>query len=773
MTSIVIAEKPKQANEYRNAIGGRYGQILAARGHLFELMEPEEVNPEWKKWTVGILRPETGFYPPKIKNDPDAKKRYKAIKDAARSADTIYVATDPDREGEGIGTTIVNMLRREIKWGGRVMRVLTLAKDKETLVKAFADAQPGDNLKDLYQSFVARQQADQMFNLSLTRSASKLFKPPGWKGALSVGRVLTPTLGMVCRREREIAGFVPENYFNPWVEVVGDAGRVRLTHSPSEKDRLFERPAAQMIAASVQEYAGPISVKLERKKQAPPVLFSLGKLQAEASRRFKWPVKKTTKVLQDIYEAEAVTYPRSSEVSLLESEIVNAPAMLEGILGLPCIGDISWRDDGPKIRVKPGAFSDKDLQGAAHYAIVPNISTVEKWSVLYAKMSSDQQSLFELIARRYLAAVGPDRVYDSTRQSISAQSREFVVSGTVEIEPGWKEAAGKAPAKKTDDEDGGVLLPFKDGDKVRADGVGLAEKQTVAPPRYTDASLIIAMIEAWKQVDDPEMRSILKETEGIGTEATRDSIVENMLRRGFVQTMKKGGALQATAAGMEFFDILEKSAPRLLDIGLTGQMEMLLEQIKAGNQKAVPVVNQIVEIASTAVESMVAAKEGGAAINSSQTRPPSEGMKKAARSKAKSQGIRVPAGVLSDMAKCREFLGPPPERGAKGGAPSEKALGFARKIAADKGTELPEDALTDSKALSKWIDANKGGSGKRTTGGRSENGRGSAKSAGDGRPSSKQVGFAEKIAQRKRMEVPPECFQDRGAMSRWIDANKA
>lgn len=776
MSSIVIAEKPDQARLYRDAIGNRYGQVLAARGHLFELAEPEDVNPAWKDWTVGILRPDTGFYPPKIKNDADAKKRYKAIKDAARKADTIYVATDPDREGEGIGTTIVNMLRREIKWDGRVMRVLPLAQDKDSLSKAFSDAQPGDNFRALFQSFVARQQGDQIYNLSLTRSASKLFKPPGWKGALSVGRVLTPTLGLVCRREREIANFVPEDYFNPWVDVAGEAGRVRLTHAPNEQNRLFERPAAQRIAESAASYAGPISVKLERKKQAPPVLFSLAKLQAEAARRFKWSVKKTTDVLQAIYEAQAVTYPRSSEVSLPESEIENAPAMMGGILGLPFTGNISWGQGEPIIRVKKGAFSDKDLKGAAHFAIVPNINTVESWGSLYGKMSADQQRLFELIARRYLAAIGPDRVYDSTRQWITVENRDFVATGTVEIEPGWKEAAGKAPAKESDDEDGGALPAFKHGDAVKADGVGLAEKQTIAPPRYTDATLIIAMIEAWKHVDDPELRTILKETEGIGTEATRSSIVSNMLKRGLIGTMeKKSGALQATAAGMEFFDILEKAAPKLLDVGLTGQMEMMLEQIKAGEQKAAPVVEQIVGVATSAVDSMVAAKEAGASISSSQSRPPSEGMKRAARAKAKREGKRVPAGVLSDMAKCREYLGPMPDRGAGGGAPSEKALSFAQKIAGEKGIEIPETALSDGKALSKWIDTNKGGSSKGGSGsrGRSNNGRAGGAATSDGRPSSKQVGFAEKIAGRKQIDVPPECYQDRGAMSRWIDANKA
>ncbi|NKB16754.1 MAG: type IA DNA topoisomerase [Sphingomonadales bacterium] len=246
MGSIVLAEKDSQARLYRGTVGGRYGPVLAASGHLFALAEPEDVNPAWKDWSVGILRPEGGFYPNRISGGSSAK-RYSAIKDAARQVDTIYIATDPDREGEGIGMNIVNALRRDIGWQGRVLRVIQNANDEKTLKAAFAEAKPVEHFKSLYQSFVARQQADQIYNLSLTRTATVLFRPNGWKGALSIGRVLTPTFGLVCRRECEIADFKARDYFHPWIEVTGAAGRVRLTHAPAEKDRLFERAEADRI----------------------------------------------------------------------------------------------------------------------------------------------------------------------------------------------------------------------------------------------------------------------------------------------------------------------------------------------------------------------------------------------------------------------------------------------------------------------------------------------------------------------------------------------
>lgn len=718
MRSIVIAEKNSQAQLYRSTVGSRYGQVLAASGHLFKLADPEEVNAVWKDWTVGILRPENGFYPNKLPDDARIKKLYRAILEAAKTADTIYIATDPDREGEGIGMSIVNGLRRDIKWEGRVLRVIQNAQDEKTLKEAFANAQPIENFRTLYQSFVARQQADQIFNLSLTRSASVLFRPPGWKGALSVGRVFTPTLGIVCRRELEITRFVPKDYFHPWIEVEGAAGRVRLTYAPPEKDRIYERGQAAQLAQAASSYSGPIRVMRQQKKQAPPPLFSLAKLQAEAARRFKWSVEKTTKVLQTIYDGKAVTYPRSSEVSLPEAEIQNAPAMLAGILRIPGIS-VSWAEVGPTIRVKAGAFSDKDLKGAAHTAITPNLNTAGEWAALYERMSDDERKLFELIARRYLAAIGPDRVYDSTRQWIEVQKLPFAATGVVEVKAGWREATGQIAARDADedeDEEGGKLPPFADGDGVKACASGVADKQTTPPPRYTDATLIIAMIEAWRFVDDPAIRAMLKQTDGIGTEATRggdNGVVANLLKRGLV-ARGKGGVLSATAGGLEFYRIIERAAPRLLDVGLTGQMEILLDQIKSGDAKAVGVVNEIVAIAEDAVRSMVVAKEGGAAITASQDRPPTEKMKMAARAKAKREGIRVPAGVLSDAAKCREFLGPMPERDPSSGprGPSESALGFAKKIAADKGIELPAGAMEDAQALSKWIDQHKSKSGK-------------------------------------------------------------
>lgn len=726
MPSIVIAEKPSQARDYENAVGGRYGKILAARGHLFKLAAPEDENPAWKEWSIGVMRPESGFYRTVLQDDPDARRRYNAIKEAAKSADCIYVATDPDREGEGIGGNIVNQLRRDIGWSGVVRRVLPLGTDKKSLQEAFENARPGEEFKNLFQSYMARSQSDQIFNLSLTRSASKAFLPEGVKASLSVGRVLTPTFGMVCRRHLEIENFTPQKFFVPWVEVKGSAGRAKLTLATKEGTRIFDFEDACRMSGAGAGYHGPLAVKTERKRQGPPPLFSLSKLQVEASRRFKWGVQKTLDVLQSLYQEHKVaTYPRSSEVSLPEAEIENVPAMVGGAFTLPFVGSVSWKDAEPTIRIRKGAFSDADLKGAAHYAIVPNVNTASNWSSIYQRMTKDEQRLFEVIVRRYLSAIGPDRVYDSTRLSLFLQGNEFSVTGVVEIEPGWREVAYDDGPREGDEQDetrASSLPPFKDQDQVSVIETGAEAKLTAPPPAFTEATLATAMIEAWKLVDDPATKAKMKETDGIGTEATRAGVIENLVKRGFVANEK--GKLAPTAQGLQFYERLSAYAPKLFDVGLTGEMEMALESVKSGQVGARTAVENVVTLAQSVVDSFLQGKAAGATVQppplakgrgksrgTKSSNPPTDPMKNAALAKAKSEGKAAPPpGVLESFDKCRAYLSAQRKKTDSSAAsrsgvrePTAKQVNMVKKLSRQNGVPIPDGVLKDSKKASEWI----------------------------------------------------------------------
>jgi DNA topoisomerase-3 len=226
---IVITEKTSQAKDIRAAVGFRYGDILPAEGHLFELLEPEDVVPGWKHWSPILLRPE-GFYGTRPAEGGNKAAKLKAIREALRSAKRVWLATDCDREGQLIGQEILE----HYGYRGQVMRVLFTAQDSQTIRDAFAGAKPNSEYASLYAAAVARRQADQIYNLSLTRTATVVLGR-GARGVIGVGRVKTPTLAIVCKRELEIRNFVPVAYF----EVVATAnvagGQFRMRHAPQER----------------------------------------------------------------------------------------------------------------------------------------------------------------------------------------------------------------------------------------------------------------------------------------------------------------------------------------------------------------------------------------------------------------------------------------------------------------------------------------------------------------------------------------------------------
>lgn len=733
MRSMVIAEKPAQGRMYEAAVGSRFGPIFPAQGHLFKLREPEKLNAEWVVWTPGLLRRGNEVYPvdlderDKRGKDTGKKSRWDAICRAAKNVDRIYVATDPDREGEGIGGVIVRQLEKEFGRKFEVLRMLPLEEDPESLLKAFEDARPAAEFNGLFQSFMARLQADHIANLSLTRTASTTLVSPDQRGpgvVLSLGRVLTPTMGILCRREREIETFVPEDYFQPWVDVQGAAGRARLTHRPKDDDRIMDRGVAEALAARSKGWTGPIRVVEKRKRQAPPAFFSLSQLNVAASRTLGWKVGRTEAALQVLWDNELTTYPRSAETSLYESMADDAPAMLAGTLRLPFMAGtpLSWADQPPVIRRKKGAFSDAALKGAPHYAIVPRIKTVDEWGKRLAKLDPDAVALFEFIARRYLAGIGPDRIYDTTTLSVEIAGIEFKVSGTVEVEPGWKEVMARSVVPRDDEDgdegtgDGGdaaTNLPrFANGEPVREVGIGVNDLKTTCPPRFTDATLLIQMVEAWRYADDPAIRAALKETDGIGTVATQKEIIANLTGRSYMREVGRSGEVGATERAMQLYDLLLKVAPRLLDVGRTGEMELALDAVKRGEAGAMQVVEDMLAVTQNAIAAMVKADQRGEWVRAA-IRAPSPKMLKAARDKARREGVRLPQEVERDNAALRRFMGwtdaegneikQPPRQDQ---APSPAQVAFAGRTARERGIVLPPEVLLSRAKIREWLDQN-------------------------------------------------------------------
>src|SRR6201984_465446 len=264
---IVITEKTSQAKDVRAAIGSRYGDVFPAEGHLFDLLEPEDVVPAWKRWSPILLRPE-GLYGTRPAEGGNKAAKLKAIREALRTAKRVWLATDCDREGQLIGRKIFE----NYGYRGRVMRVLFTAQDLQTIRDAFGRAGPNAEYSRLYAAAVARRQADQIYNLSLTRTATVILGQ-GARRVIGVGRVKTPTWALGCKRELEIRNFVPIAYFEvvATAKVVG--GQFKMRHAPQE--RILKREIAQEVVNAAQGFEGALGVRVEDKRQGPPKLHAL------------------------------------------------------------------------------------------------------------------------------------------------------------------------------------------------------------------------------------------------------------------------------------------------------------------------------------------------------------------------------------------------------------------------------------------------------------------------------------------------------------------
>jgi DNA topoisomerase-3 len=366
MKTLIITEKYSQAKDLRAAIGSKFGQILPAEGHLLRLAEPDEVNSDWKRWSCTLLKPD-GLYPTRRATGGNKAAKLKAIKTALKNCDQVILATDCDREGQLIGQEILD----HFSYRGSVQRALFTAQDPKTLRQAFAQLKPNAELRPLYDAAVARQQADQIFNLSLTRTATKTLLGPGVRGVLGIGRVKTPTLGIVCLRELEIRNFRAEDYFEVVATATVAAGTFSIRHAPAAKHRITSRDWAEAIAGAAADYKGPLAVSVKHRRQSPPRLFDLPALQKTCGQRWGWNADKTLSVAQELYDGDGkklITYPRAEARYRTENQIGDVSTIVGSLLRLRGFADLEIGK--PVIpRGKSGHFNDKALDRRYRWTI--------------------------------------------------------------------------------------------------------------------------------------------------------------------------------------------------------------------------------------------------------------------------------------------------------------------------------------------------------------------------------------------------------------------
>ena len=752
MATLIITEKSSQAKDLRAALGERYGRILPAEGHLLRLAEPDEVNPDWKRWSPTLLKPD-GLYPTRPDSGGNKSAKLAAIKAALKACDQVILATDCDREGQLIGQEILE----HVGYRGRVQRALFTAQDPKTIRDAFAKLKPNAELRPLYEAAVARQQADQIFNLSLTRTATKTLLAPGTRGVIGIGRVKTPTLSIVCLRELEIRNFKPEDYFEVVATATVAAGSFQMRHAPAPKDRIKDRARAEAIACAANGHSGPLAVTVEEKRQGPPKLYDLPSLQKTCGQRWGWTADRTLEVAQELYDGDGkklITYPRAEARYLSENQIADVPAITGALTRLRGFAHLDL--SRPVIRKgKSGHFCDKALEGVSHHAIVPNVNVLDDLESRLNRLTDDEKRLFALICRSYLAAVMPDYEYRQTtvlmdvpvpNEHGTSKPVAFRAVGRIPLKLGWKAAFGSAETDgKPEDEAEQTLPALTNGESAALSDPKVEAKRTQAPPRYNEGTLVDAMQNAWRFVEDPALRDRLKEAKGIGTPATRAEVIKGLRRQNLLGA--DGKWLVPTPAGLQLFETLRAAAPPLVDPGTTALWEMRLDEVVTGRADFRTVIDGIADeagrligvlvgsrgaVVDLGVKGPVRAGRGGTGRRRSAS--PKAGAPKAGsprtRSRApkaavvttadgeapkprrtrKAKATAAPASITPAIAPVAAavtdapFSPAPPPGGARRKAPTDKMVAFARSLAERKGVDLPDTVVQDFDSCRQFLD---------------------------------------------------------------------
>jgi DNA topoisomerase III len=472
-----------------------------------------------------------------------------------------------------------------------------------------------------------------------------------------------------------------------------------------------------------QRREGTLAVSFEDKHQEPPKLHDLPSLQKLCSSRFIWHASKTLEVAQELYDGRGkkiITYPRAEVRYLPQSLISDVPRMLAGLRVDPSLGAIPAPETPVIHRGASGTFYDKGLEGASHHAVIPNVNTIEKLREVWPRLSSNEKKLFDVIARAYLSALMPDFRYRQTTATLDVHGFEFRAAGRQPIDLGWRAAFPDwQPADEKGDE--AQLLPqLQNGETVQLQNPKIEDKETRPPPRFNEGTLIEAMQNAWRFVEDEVLRDRLKEAKGIGTPATRAEIIGGLKKQGFL--IAQGKLIVPTEVGLSLFGILKRADPALVDPGVTAQLECLLDDVVVGKQEMVGAIDAVCGVAQRIIDKLMegAAVEGppllGATVgNGGSAYPPMPAMKRFADSLVRRNGIKPPPGYKTSMSICGAFLkqhAPKKSDGEGTEKPEQKSVSpaqllCAKQIASGQGVVIPDEAKSNSAAMAAWIDAHK------------------------------------------------------------------
>lgn len=583
---LYIAEKPSMAAEIAKCLPGPLsrkegyittgdGVITWGYGHILRQAEPDEYDPKYQKWRVEDLPIIPKSW--KLLVADSCQKQFEIVKSLINQATEIVHAGDPDREGQLLIDEVLDYVNNQKP----VRRILLNALDEHSIKKAIVSLRDNSEFHNLKDSALARSRADWLIGMNLSRAYTLAAQRAGHRTTLPIGRVKTPTLALVVRREREIENFKQVEYFTVKADFEQADTVFTAYWKPKEEQagldtegRLADKTIAKDLLERIQGTNKPsvvISCETTEKKELQRLPLALSTLQVMAGKKFGYDPQVVLDTAQKLYERKLTTYPRSDCEFLPESQQEDASRIL-GNLGKLANEELAGWAAKADTTITSRAWNDKKI--TAHHAIIP---TVERCN--FAGLNETERNIYFLIAQAYIAQFYPVHVYDQTRAEIEHAEEPFVANGRIVKEPGWKELYS-ADSEEKKEEDSTTLPAMVRGDQPRFIKASAEKKSTKPPGRFTAATLLAAMKEIHKYVKNPELKKQLKDVAGIGTEATRATIIKELIDRGFLREETKRKFLKPTEPAYLIIDILPEE---ITYPDFTALWEDILRQMAEGN----------------------------------------------------------------------------------------------------------------------------------------------------------------------------------------------
>lgn len=597
---LFIAEKPSVAKAIAEELGvvRRDASSITCKddnvvtwcfGHLLEQAEPDDYLPDniprtkkgkkiWRIQDLPIFPSEWIVAP---RDDAGVQRQLNAIGAFIKRADTLVNAGDPDREGQ----LLVDEVIEHFNARQSVERFWVSAVDPASIRKGLKALKKNADYAGMRDAARGRSRADWLLGMNLSRAYTLFNQPQFGKGELiAVGRVQTPTLTMVARRDYAVRNFKPQPYLTISAQLSADDKAFTAKWKPAEGQKGMDEDGKLLINLDIgkalieklsqEKTAAVLKAETKRKKALQPKAYSLADIQIEASRLFGYTAEDTLNICQSLYEEHKITcYPRTDCSFLPESQHADAPGVLAAIARtFPATAAAVAKADS---KIKSPTFNDKKI--TAHHGIVPVANSVP-WDHLNDK----EKNLYRLIAKRYIAQFYPVHEYDATEIQFNIGGENFTAKGNVVVKKGWKALYAAAPKsgdkKKKDAEDDQQLPALKKGDTADVLGITGKEAQTKPPAYFTEGTLIAAMENIWRSFDDEKLQTQLKEAGGIGTPATRAAIISELRRKTYLEA--DGKILHCTNLGRS---LLKKVSPQIRSAVLTAKFEEKLKLVEKGD----------------------------------------------------------------------------------------------------------------------------------------------------------------------------------------------